>query len=97
MSYPVGILDGMHRRAMLQTLTGELGSPWGDRVHLYRPAAETEQPGRINDGLSCPPIDEPDPPDQGMMHPGRWRVYHGPKKIDYASAEAILADGWLVE
>lgn len=79
----------MHRRAMLQWLRGELPSPWGDRVYLYRPHEPDEADARRGEV----PYTE-----HAFMHPGKWRVYtdDGAAAKNHPSAEAILDDGWLV-
>ena len=83
----------MNRRAMLQTLRGEIPSPWGDRVYLHRPAS-VEIPPDAKDFVPPSVL-----PQYGFVHPGRWKIYlpsDGTTKR-YQSAEAILDDGWLVE
>lgn len=86
----LAIVSAVHRRAMLQWLQGELPSPDGKRVYLYR-QGEPGPSGAAHDARRGV--------DRGFMHPGRWRVYRfgeGPPE-DYDSPEAILDAGWLVD
>lgn len=83
----------MHRRAMLETLTGLLASPGGDRVYLYRRLEEDD--GQVTDAWH----DNRLAVQRGFCHPGKWRVYITSDGLteDYETAEAVLDAGWSVE
>jgi hypothetical protein len=82
----------LSRRDSLKTLRGELASPYGDRVYLYKPRKRDEIPPDSRDVVWAALTAE-----HAFIHPGKWKLYgsHGGKT--YESAEAILDDGWVVE
>jgi hypothetical protein len=76
---------------MLKTLTGEMPSPWGDRVYIYQPRDRSEIPPDARDTTYASQFGV-----HAFIHPGKWKLYGGTGG-QYESAEAILDAGWLVE
>ena len=81
----------LSRRDMLKTLRGELVSPSGDRVYLYRPRKREEIPADSRSLISATVT-----ADYAFVHAGKWKLYGGTSG-QYDSPEAILDDGWIVE
>jgi hypothetical protein len=81
----------LNRRDMLKTLRGELASPSGDRVYLYRRRNTEDIPADAKGITYANQL-----ADHAFIHQGKWKLY-GSGDETYPSAEAILDDGWLVE
>ena len=81
----------LNRRDMLKTLRGELVSPYGERVNLYRRRRTEDIPADAKGITYANQL-----ADHAFIHQGKWKLY-GSVDNTYPSAEAILDDGWLVE
>ena len=81
----------LSRRDMLKTLKGELLSPYGDRVYIYKRRDRSDIMPEARDITYSGGNAQ-----HAFIHPGKWKLY-GNAGGEYPSAEAILNDGWLVE